>query len=246
MAKQSGLGDNLFIDGYDLSGDAGSLGRIGGGPEPIPVTGINKSAPERLGGVRSGEISWVSYFNPTAAAAHPVLGALPRGDVQVTYLRGTTLGNPAASLVSKQIDYPGNRESNGAFTFAVQALSNAWGLVWGEQLTAGRRVDTVATNGTSLDGTAATSFGWQAYLHVMAFTGTSVTVTIQDSADNSAWATLTGATFTAATAIGAQRIAASTGTATVRRYVRVITTGTFSSADFAVNFARHSSIVTDF
>jgi hypothetical protein len=30
MAKQSGLGDNLYVAGYDLSGDIGSLETISG------------------------------------------------------------------------------------------------------------------------------------------------------------------------------------------------------------------------
>ena len=30
MAKQSGLGDNFYIGGYNLSGDVGSLGSISG------------------------------------------------------------------------------------------------------------------------------------------------------------------------------------------------------------------------
>lgn len=78
--------------------------------------------------------------------------------------------------------------------------------------------------------TLQTAFGAQCYLQVTGFTGTSVTVTVQESPDNSTWSTL--AAFTAVTAAPAfQRVA--TGTATVSRYLRAITTGTFSSAAFA-------------
>ena len=38
MAKQTGLGDNCYVSGYDLSGDVGSLGRVGGGPALLEVT----------------------------------------------------------------------------------------------------------------------------------------------------------------------------------------------------------------
>jgi hypothetical protein len=70
----------------------------------------------------------------------------------------------------------------------------------------------------------------------------SITVAIEDSANNSAWAALASATFVAATAVGSQRITAGpTSTATVRRYVRVVTTGTFSNAIFGVNFVRYEA-----
>lgn len=241
MAKQSGLGDRLFVSGYDLSGDINSLGRIGGGPAPLDFTAINASAMERKGGLRDGAIEFTAFFNPSAAQAHPVLSALPTTDVILTYCRGTTLGDPAAALVAKQIGYDGNRGNDGSYTFSVQAQANGFGLQWGKQGTAGIRTDTAATNGSSVDfGTGSTSFGLQAFLHVFAFTGTSVTVKIQESSDDGAgdaFADVTGGAFTAATGITSQRIATST-TQTVERYLRVVTSGTFSNAQFAVAIMR--------
>ena len=116
-------------------------------------------------------------------------------DVTVTYCRGTSIGDHAACLVSKQINYDGTRGQDGSFTFGVQAQANGFGLEWGNLLTAGKRTDTSATNGTGFDTTASASFGWQAYLQVFAFTGTDVTVKIQDSADNATFADLSGAAF---------------------------------------------------
>jgi hypothetical protein len=235
MSKQTGLGDNFFVAGVDLSGDTRELGKVGGGNEPIETTGINKSAKERLGGHRDGGIDWTSYYNPAAsAAAHATLKGLPTADVIVTYCRGTSLGSPAACCVAKQLNYDGSRDNSGEFTLEVSSVANAYGLEWGDQLTAGKRTDTAATNGTGLDTTASLSFGAQAYLHVFTgFTGTSVTVKVQDSADNVTFADITGLTFTAATGVTSERLA-TTNTATIRRYVRAITTGTFSSATFSV------------
>lgn len=244
MAKQSGLGDALYVAGYDLSGDIGSLGRISGGTSPLEVTGINKSAMERIGGLRDGGLEYAGYFNPTAGQLHDRAGNLPTTDQIVSYFRGTAIGSPAASLVSKQLNYDGTRGNDGALTFSVSCESNAYGIDWGAQLTAGKRTDTAATNGTGLDQTTvSTSFGWQAFLHVFAFTGTSVTVAIEDSADGAAWAALAGGAFTAATGITSERIAGGS-TATVRRHVRVVTTGTFSNAVFAVAFTRNETAVT--
>jgi hypothetical protein len=244
MAKASGLGDFCYVDGFDLSGDIGSLSKISGGNSPLVVTGINKSAYERIGGKRDGEIDFTAFHNTAAGQEHPVLSALPTTDRQVSYFHGAAIGAEAASCVAKQINYDPTRGDDGSLTFTVQALANANGLEWGLQLTPGIRTDATATNGTSLDQTTvSTVLGWQAYLHVFAMTGTSVTCTIQDSADNATFATLTGAGFTAATVPGAQRLQGASG-ATVRRYVRVATTGTFTNAQFAVVFIRNLTAVS--
>lgn len=236
MPKQNGLGDQLYVAGYNLSGDIGSLGKIGGGPALLDVTGIDKSANERIGGLRDGGIDFTAFFNPSAGQEHVRLSTLPYADVVVSYLRGQAVGNPGAALIAKQTNYDGKRGNDGAFTFDTSAVANGFGLEWGYQGTAGIRTDTTATNGAAVDRGAtfaSTAFGLQAYLHVFSFTGTSCTVKIQDSADNSTFADLTGGGFTAATTITSQRIATSS-TQTVRRYLRVATTGTFSSCTFCV------------
>lgn len=243
--KQSGMGDNLYVGGANLSGDTQSLARVGGGPAALEFTDITQSAHARLGGLRDGAINWVTYFDKQAGQSHKTLSALPLTDVQVSYFRGTAIGSPAASCIAKQIGYDPTRDNSGGFTFALNAMSNGYGIEWGEQLTPGVKTDTVATNGTAFDfGAVSTLFGWQTYLHVFSVTGTSVTVKLQDSADNATFADLTGAAFTAvlAGANGPQRLAGGS-TATVRRYVRAVTTGTFSNAQYAVNFVRNLSTV---
>lgn len=242
MAKSSGLGNRFYVGGYDLSGDTQSVKNVGGGNTPIDVTGMDKSAYERIGGRRDGRVEWTSHFNPTGA--HVALAPLPTADVIVSYLAGATIGLPAGSCNAKQVNFDGTRANDGAMTFDVQAVADGFGFEWGVMLTAGNRTDTTATNGASFDQTTvSTTFGWQAYLHVVGFTGTNVTVTLQDSADNATFANLTGGAFTAATGIGAQRLAGASN-ATVRRYVRAITSGTFSSATFVVVFVRNETAVT--
>lgn len=236
MAKQSGLGDNLYVAGFDLSGDVGSVDTISGPSAVLEVTGVDKSAPERIGGVRDGSIEYTAFFNPDPGRAHPVLSALPTADQVVTYCRGTALGSPAACLVGKQINYDPTRGQDGSLTAKVQAQANAFGLEWGQLLTAGKRTDGGATNGVSIDTTAALSFGAQAYLHVFTVTGTSVTVSVQDSADNVSFADVAGLVFSAVTPGGTpqtQRLATANN-ATIRRYLRVATVGTFSNAVLAV------------
>lgn len=249
MAKTAGMGDNCYIGGYDLSGDVGSLSRIGGGPAALEVTAINASAFERLGGVRDGGLEFSSWFNATAGQAHPVLSALPTANVIGTYFRGTAIGNPAASMVAKQINYDGTRGTDGSFSFSVSMLPNGYGLEWGDQLTAGKRTDTGATAGTAFDsGAATTNFGLQAYLQVFSFVGTDVTIKLQESSDNAgdAYADVTGGGFTQVTAgPTTQRIATATNLA-VERYLKVttVTTGGFTSCVFAVQVTRNLAAPT--
>lgn len=241
MPKQSGLGDNAYVQGYDLSGDIASLSKIGGGPAVSDLTGINSSAQERVGLLRSGEISFTSFWNDAALQEHPALKTLPTTDIVVSYLRGTTLGNPAACMVSKQINYDPNREASGALSVAVQALSTGSivGLEWCEQLTAGKVTHASAANGSSRDyGAVSTLFGASAYWHVFSLASGTVDGAIQDSADNISFADITGLTFAALTARGAERVATATG-ATIRRYVRFASSDTFTTAVLWAGFIRH-------
>jgi hypothetical protein len=248
VAKTSGLGDNLYIAGFDASGDISALSNVGGGPAALDFTAINKSAMERQGGVRDGRLEFTAYFNHVAAGTgtHEKLSALPTSDIILTYCRGTNLGDPAACLVSKQINYDGNRGTDGSFTFSVSAQANGYGLGWGRQLTAGLRTDTAATTGTSIDTTASANFGAQAYLQVTAFTGTDATVKIQDSADNVTFADVTGLTFTQVTAAPTSERIATGSTATIRQYLRAVTTttGGFTSLTFSVVVVKNESAVS--
>lgn len=240
--KTSGLGDRFFVGGVDLSGDTQQLNSIHGGVAPLDVTDITQGAFQRIFGLRDGGIDWTSFFDKQAGQSHLTLRALPTTDVILSYLHGTALGASAASMVAKQVNYDPTRGADGMLTFGVNAVSNAFGMDWGNTLTAGLRTDATATSpATGFDGGAASTFGGQFYLHVMAFTGTSVTVTVQDSADNSSFAAIASpVVFTAATGATFQRIAI---TGTVRRYLRAITTGTFSNAVFAVNACRNDATV---
>lgn len=247
MTKQGGMGDRLFVAGYNISGDIGSLQRIGGGPAVLGFTDITQSAEARKGGTLQGAIEFNSYFDPATGMSHKRLSPLPTTDVIATYGRGAALGSPAACVVAKQANYDGNRGQDGSFMLASSFLSSAaYPLEWGRQLTAGIRTDTAATNGSSVDFSAAGVDGLQAYLHVFAFTGTSVTVKLQESSNDGggdAFADVVGGGFTAATGITSQRIATAAGLA-VERYLRVVTTGTFSDAQFAVTVIRNEIAIT--
>lgn len=242
MPKQGGMGDNFYLAGYDLSADINSLSRVGGGPATLPATNITQSGEARMGGVRSGGIGFVSYWNPgpEANAAHTVLSALPTADVIASYFRGTVVGNPAASMTAKQAGYDPARGQDGSLLFTVDTQSNGFGLEWGVELTAGIRTETGPVNsGTSVDNGASTAFGAQVYLQAFAFAGTSATVNVQDSPDNITFTLVTGLSFAVTVAPAAIR-QATANTATINRYVRIaVPFGTFTSLQFAAVLVRN-------
>lgn len=246
MSAEWGGGDECIVGGYAIGADAAALDRISGGPSPLEIPGITLSAQRRIGGRRDGGIEASFWHNVAALQQHEALKSLPTADRVVSYLRGQALGNPAASVVAKQINYDWERGDDGSLAGKVQALANAYGLEWGRLLTAGVRTDTGATNGASIDTAASLSFGAQAYLHVGAFTGTDVTVKIQDSANDSTFADVTGLAFAQVTggAPLAERVATASG-ATVRRYLRAVTvtTGGFSSAALTVIVVKNETAV---
>jgi hypothetical protein len=242
MAKKASLGAAAYVGGFDVSGGVNALSRIGGGPSNIlDLTTINQSAFERQGTSRTGEMAFTSVFDPAALAEHAALSTLPLTDVIVTYFDGPLgIGNGAMSCNSKQVNYDPVIGQDDSLIFAVDALSNGSGIEMnGWQLTAGRRVDgsaTAAGAGNSYDTGASLAFGAQMYVHLFAFAGTSVTIKVQDSADNITFLDIAGTSLTTTaltTANQAVRVAIP-NTTTVRRYLAVGTTGTFTNADFAV------------
>lgn len=243
MAKQSGLGDQLFVAGYDISGDIGAIDTIDHRSGVLDVTAINASGHERIHSLVDGEITFKPFFNDAALQEHVALAAKGSGaDRVVSYFHGSTIGNAAAGLVAKQINYDWERSADGGLAGTVQCLANGKGLDFCEQLTAGKRTDTAATVGTALDSgiVGGTALGLAAYLQVFSFTGTSVTVVVEQSSDNAVgdpYAAIL--TFTAATGITAERKITAALTTAVERYLRVTTTGTFNPATFAVCASRY-------
>lgn len=240
MAKETGLGAAYYVGGVNLSGDTNSLERISKAMGLIPQTGIDKYAHERAPGVLDGGIDWTSFFNPTRA--HPVLSELPREDVVASYFhKGALLGTPVASIVAKQVGYDATRAADGQLTLKVQALANAYWLDWGLALTTGEQTDGAPANGTGVDFNDAgggNAFGLQAYVHLSAFTGTNVTIKLQQSSDNGvgdAWADVVGGAFTAFTAAPEGARIATARDQAVERYLRVVTTGTFTNAVYRVS-----------
>ena len=239
MAKETGLAAKAIVGGRDISGAVAALNTIEGRKTSLDITAIDKSAMERIQGQADGEMALAVWFDDATDEIHDAFKALPTADVLFTYLQGQVLGNAAAAIVAKQINYAWTRGADGGLAGTVQALANAFGLDWGVQLTTGVQTFTGAANTTGVRGKktgSSTTHGLQAYIFCTAFTGTSVTATIQESSDDGvgdAYAGVTGGAFAAISAVGAERIATSK-TQTVEEYLRVALTGTFNPADLTI------------
>jgi len=233
MAKKAGLAQKLFQGIYDISGDVGSIGTWSTPVNTYEVTGIDKSATERIQGLVTGNVTYNSFFNDATGAIFDA-SKVPDTDTLLTWAIGQTVGDAAGMLHGMHTNYDPSRGADGLITFEINTLASAGNIpVWGVMLTPGLKTDSSAANGATLDQGAQTSAGAEGFLHVTSFTGSNFTATIQDSANGSDWGTLKA--FTQVTGTGSERVTVS---GTVERYVRVISTGTFNPVSFAVSFRR--------
>ncbi len=233
--KQSGLGYRFYIGGFDISGDVGAMTKIAAPSAVDDVTDLTANAVQRIHNLQGGEMGFSCYFNP--ARAHAVLKLRPTTDQVAMLFCGQSIGSPVAALLGEQINYDWSRPRDGSLLGSVDVLNDGFALEWCEALTAGKRTDAVATTGPGFDNGASTAFGLSAYLEVFAFAGTSATIKIEDSANGSSYATV--ATFAVVSAAPAQQRIETVLTATIRRYVRLTTAGTFSNLVFACAFDRY-------
>jgi hypothetical protein len=246
MAKQSGIGAWLLAGAYDLSSDVGAVSNIETTQAQQEVPSIQDAAMARLGLRRDGAMSIASFWDTSAGQSHPVLSALPRTDVIGSYLLGSTVANPAASINAKQNDYAVAYGEDGSLGIVVGFSGSGFGLEWSGggtgdgMLTTGLQSFATGTvSGTSIDlGATSTLFGAAGYLHVTTMPSGTATFAIQDSPDNVTFTDVTGLVFTALTGPGSERKQTAAG-ATIARYVRLQGRGTHGTSLVACNFIRY-------
>lgn len=248
--KIHGKATRVLLDQFALTGylNKGKVSRKVALPT-VPVFGDTDQKYDVIG-LASGQASIDGYFDGTASGFDTIMRTALDTDPATTALpllsiapNGFAIGNMVEMLQVAQGDY--SVDTGEEKTVDASASFDA-----DDQVDLGVSLhDLVAEAGAApvnyagVDETAvSTANGWVAYLHQTAGTAvTTVTYKIQDSADNSAWADLTGGTFTAiTTSTGKQRLVGA-ATATVRRYVRcIVSAGTYTSVTFSIVFARRN------
>lgn len=251
MAFRHGKATGIAVDGNDLTdyfNSASSTATV----ETAETTTFGKNSMTYLVGQRDGTVSLEGFYDGATNAVDdvlaPILGTDDGSAVLVQYggveadssgLR-CTFGNGEAT--SYEISSPVSDVV--AISFEVQADGGLYGgVILHDPSGAGLPFDNVAAalnlNIASVDNGALTSNGFVAQLHVVqnSLNGNAV-ITVEDSVNNSTFATLgTFATVTAAATLAEQI----SGTGLVDRYVRInvnTTAAATGSITLAVGFSR--------
>lgn len=138
MAKQSGLGDYLAVDDSggtlrDISNDVNSV-QVSTPQGLIDVTGLDKSAMERVIGLSDGQVQLSGTFNATSQKSHDVFKTRT-GTRTVSYaIGGNSSGNPILSMemLVQNYDISRGNEASLRWTATLQLQSGtvpAWSTV---------------------------------------------------------------------------------------------------------------------
>lgn len=239
MALGHGKDTAVYLNGRNASSYLKSAD-INLSTEAHETTTMSLQYVTRIGGLRDSKVSLSGLYDGTTttaiyAMARAALASSSTALLAVYVLGESALGAvgfavrarlashkvdmPCQTIVTVGADFQGNGDMELIESICIMAAYTTTG------------------NGTALDGAAATTANGSAWVHCTAFTGTSITLTVEDSADNSSFATI--ATFTEITAGGSSERVAITGT--IRRYVRVVRAGTFTTATLSVGLSRSAA-----
>lgn len=233
----------LLVDGYDLMGASTELSDPGLEHDTKEILFLGAELrSKRLTGKSSCDIEQSGVFDDDGGVLHETLKAGGKDRVLCWGACGNTIGKHFVGAVVDQVAYdPSPLEADG-FVLANARYScsqHDTGLIIANlaaRTTAGN------TQASAVDGAASSTAGGVGYLQTTALTlggYTDLVVKVRHSPDLNSWADLV--TFTAATAIGAER--KTTATNPIERYLAVswawTGSGSDQSATFAVGFARN-------
>lgn len=173
MAKESGLGDNFYIGGYDLSGDVTAIGKIAAPLALLEATTVKQFAEARLAGKRDGDMQFTTLFDYTGTTttpgfpltntnvvntnAWPVFVTITGGTLTSVKVNNVQVGTTAGTYV-----VPAGQPIS--ITFSV-APTWAWVGVLAEHnaLASLPTSDTIATyfHGNAVGNAAASCYGYQ-------------------------------------------------------------------------------------
>ena len=135
MAKQSGLGDYLAVDNSagtvrDISNDVTSYA-IGNPQAMYDVTGIDKSAMERLIGLADLTVSINGYFNAASGKSHDVFKTRTGTRTVTICIGGNSGTNPKLEAEMLVNEYNLDRGDDGGLTWTASlSLQSGTVPVW--------------------------------------------------------------------------------------------------------------------
>ncbi len=245
MAAVAGRRTQVLFGGYDVSGYLDSAD-FSYDVDTDDTTTFSQSSSGRTHAptLYTATLSTTGKWDP---AQETLMTAVLATDASVlTYCPGggTAQGDRARFMPVTVATYSDSEPVDGVVLFAWDLMAE--GAVGLGVLLHPLAEDTNDTNGTTYDGTAATTTGARAALHVTAVDGGSWVIKVQHAtASNfSDGADVTGLAFTAATGATAEIVSTAAG-ATLNRYIRTVATRTGGAGGdgitFSVAIARHIS-----
>lgn len=249
MAFSHGSSAVLLSGGYDISGYLKSVS-TDGGREVNDTSTLGATSRTFYGGLGMATVNSEGLFDgdsvgPPEAIDYILYNALGTESGVLYFPTGSTLGNPALGLHGVQGAYAITSPVEDMVAISLSIASNH-GYERGISLQSHTSAVTTSGNGSSYDSgiVGGTALGGTGFLQVIAHSGTTPTITvkIQDSANDSTWADLV--TFTqVGDTIATERIELG-ATDQVDRYLRVLYTiaGSSPSYTFAAAFHRNEPI----
>jgi hypothetical protein len=226
MSVKSGISQLLHIQGFDLSGDVTSINDLASPRTVHDVPVLNAAGMKRILSRGDCHLNVTSWFNDATERAHDAFKTLPAGQRLCLYSMGGAIGDVAAMLQARQVGYDGSEGEDGSLSFTIDMAGDG-GLEWADMITAGQ--DTISSSGneSAVDQAAQTTAGLAATLQIVSIASGTPTVTIMDSTNGStSWGTII--TFTAVAAAAAPTAERKVASGTIKRYLRITTTGSFS------------------
>lgn len=238
MTAQRGKHAKIWIEGYHLTTRLSDV-KPSCNYEEVEASGFSQDKGYVKG---QAECAMVldGYFSEDTGSTHEALkNAGTDGDMLITLALGANaapaVGDPTASIKGEQFNYQPNSDLKGVIAVHADFKCKGFPLEFGNLL-----ADLSATangNQASVDNAASSANGGVGYLHILGLSaGDTITVKVQHSTDDAAWADLI--TFTLdGSALDAERIVVA---GTVNRYVRASYTVAGASISFpiAVAFGR--------
>lgn len=223
----------VYLNQFDLSGVLNAASLKVEQETPV-VTCFSDTGPRRVVGNYDHNQSLTGLFEPTDDGYDEQLQALlgSTSDLYLTQTFGITENSIAYDALVRLASLPLSGQAGGAVMRSFEAAGSG-GLSRGRIL---RSATVTGTgNGTGYNAGATTSGQtYRVMFRLLSFTGTNITMKVQESSDNGAgdaFADVTGLTSGALTAAG---IVVVSTTAATEAYKRVVISGTITSATVLV------------
>lgn len=240
MAFTHGKSTKVYVSGYDLSAFL-NMANVAMNADLAEVSTFGSTYKSFVAGLVDSKMSLGGFFDSVTGGPDAVLTSLLGTDAYLAVLpQGDVQGTRGRGMYGVEITYEVTTGLDGAAQISMEAQSKkgAEPIVVNTVL-----LDRTTTgqDATGVNGGGQTTNGWSAFLQCTAMSGTGAptcAVKLQDSADNSSFADVTGGAFVTlstanANVPGGQRIESAAG-ATLRQYTRFLWTISGTSPHFTI------------